>query len=244
MSALLVSACGFNEPKKFTIIKENHDIEGGFLISSLIGQRLRQQNAGIVLICCQQTFKYYDQCGKKLGYNLSMSLSKKCLDVIEPLRELLILSQEKYSLVSLMDNIMNRVEQMIAENRKNITIIVDNMEFFTNLDATEKDLIKFGTSLQELSNKRDNISVVLKVGLCDYHHTLSNNLEDLADVVLTVEKLQSGDFWDVDGKLTIRKMNYKNEELINNLESERSLLYFISDHNIKLSAPGEFGLKV
>lgn len=238
--ALLVSACGFTEPRKFIVIKEKQDIDGSFLISALIGQRLRQQNGGIILVCCSQTLKYYDTCGKKLGYNLTMSVTKKCLQVIEPLREMVTLNQEV-----LMERLSNEIDSKLTalenDGKKNITIIIDDVTFFTNLGSSEKDLVKFGLKLRKLT-QRDGISVAIKIGFSDFHQNVSNNLEDEADVALTLERLKSGDFWDVDGKLTIRKVNHQSET--STTESERSLLYFIGDHNVKLTAPGESGLKV
>lgn len=238
--ALLVSACGFTESKKFIVIKETHDIEGSFLISSLIGQKLRQQSAGILLVCCQQTLKYYDTCGKKLGYNLTMSASKKCLEAIEPLKDMTALKPEE-----IMERLLGQINEKVAslenEGKKNISIIIDDLAFFTNLGCSEKSLIVLGLKLHELTQMKEGISVTLKIGLSDLHTNLTNNSEDLADVVLTLEKLTSGNFWDVDGKLIIKKVNHSE---LSSSESERNLLYFVADHNVKLTAPGEFGLKI
>jgi Elongation complex protein 6 len=239
--ALLVSACGFTEPRKFIVIKETHDIEGSFLISSLIGQRLRQQNSGILLVCCHQTLKYYDACGKKLGYNLTMSVGKNVLQVLEPLRDMMTLRPDEL-MQKLIEDIKVKLKSFEDEGKKAVTVIIDDFAFFTNLGCSEKDLIRAGNQLFEMTQESDRISVVLKIGLSDMHTHLSNNIEDYGDVVLTIERLRSGDFWDVDGKLTIRKMNHQGE--VSAMESERSLLYFIADHNVKLTAPGEFGLKV
>ena len=240
--ALLVSACGFTEPRKFIVIKERLEIDGSFLISSLIGQRLRQQHVGIVLVCCQQTLKYYDSCGKKLGYNLSMSISKKCLQTIEPLREMVTL-REDVLMDRLLVEITEKVNVLHNDGRKNITVIIDDFSFFLNLGCSETQLIKIGMQLYELTQENENISVAVKIGLSDLYQHLTYNIEDFADVDLTIEKLKSGDFWDVDGKLTIKKMNHQ-REVPATVESERSLLYFIGDHNVKLTAPGEFGLNV
>lgn len=238
--ALLVSACGFTEARKFILIKETHDIDGSFLVSSLIGQKLRQQNAGFVLVCCQQTLNYYDTCGKKLGFNLAMSSSKKCLQVIEPLREMTTLKPDVL-MERLISGIYEKVIALESEGKKNITIIIDDFAFFTDLGCSEKDLIKAALKLHELTNTREGISVAVKIGLSDFHQHLTNNIEDVADVVLTLERLRSGNFWDVDGKLVIKKVNHGE---VSTTESERNLLYFVGDHNVKLIAPGEFGLKV
>lgn len=239
--ALLVSACGFTEPRKFIVISETCDIDGSFLISSLIGQRLRQQGAGLVLVSCQQTLKYYETCGRKLGSNLSMSIDKKCFHVVEALGEMVTLGRNVL-MERLIDGISEKLKLLEEDKKQNLTIIIDDLTFFTNLGCTETDLIKAAMKLHKMTQQRDGLSVVLKIGLSDLYTHLTNNVEDLADVLLTVERLKSGDFWDVDGKLLIKK--FKKQGEMRAVESERSLLYFIGDHNVKLSAPGEFGFKI
>jgi hypothetical protein len=244
--ALLVSACGFTEPKKFIMINENSDTSGNFLISTLIGQRLRVQNSGIILVCCSQSLKYYESCGRKLGYNLSMSINKKSTIVIEPLGELSKMSFESASNNKILEQTSDQIKDQITAFRsagmKNVTLILDDVSLFTNLGYTENELINFGISLRELiSQHNDEVSIILKLNLADLHQRLSNNFIDIADVSITTEKLTSGDFWDVDGKLIIKKMKCENGFVVT--ESNRSLLYHVKDHNVKLMAPGEIGLK-
>lgn len=241
--ALLVSACGFTEPRKFIIVNENADVDGSFLMSSVIGQRLRQSSSGLVLVCCCQSLKFYEACGRKLGYNLTMSLSKKNLLVVELLREVLSSSKNVNEILDhLFKEICEKVETLRSSGTKNISIIVDDLTFFTNLACTEKHLILFSTKLHDFVVTHEDVSLIMKLSLADLHQHLINNLQDLSDVSITVEKLKSGDFWDVDGKLIIKKMRNENGILI--VESERNLLFHVGDHNVKLIAPGEFGLKI
>lgn len=233
----LVSACGFSEPRKFILINESVDIDGSFLISTLIGQRIRLQSAGIILVCCQQNFKYYEACGRKLGYNLSMSVNKKCLFAIEPLRN----ATNGNILQKTFEEIEEKLKIFENDGKKNVTIIVDDLSFFTNLGASENQLIEFGMKLRNISDQNQGISTSIKIGLSDIFTHLSNNLEDYADVVLSLEKLKSGDFKDIDGKLNIKKFSVQNG--LPKLENDRTLLFYIGDHNVKLTAPGEFGLK-
>jgi len=241
--ALLISACGFTEPRKFVIINENCDTDGSFLISSLIGQRLRQQSSAIVLICCHQSLKFYETCGKKLGYNLIMSLNKKSLVAIEKLRDVpLMTSDPDKMLEQLYNDINSHVNTFKSNGMKNISVIFDDLTFFSNLGCSEKELIKMSMKLHKLTKECNELSVILKVGLSDLHQYLTNNIEDLSDVSITVEKLKSGDFWDVDGKLRIKKVKCENGIYLT--ESERNILYYVGDHNVKLIAPGEHGLKI
>lgn len=233
----LVSACGFSELRKFILINENVDIDGSFLISTLIGQRIRLQSAGIILVCCQQNSKYYEACGRKLGYNLSMSVNKKCLFALEPLRN----ATDGNILQKTFEDIAEKLKIFETDGKKNVTIIVDDLSFFTYLGTTESQLIEFGMNLQHLTEQNNGLSTLIKIGLNEIFPHLSNNLEDFADVVLSLEKLKSGDFKEVDGKLHIRKFAMENG--LPKVESNRTLLFYVGDHNVKLTAPGEFGLK-
>lgn len=239
--ALLVSACGFTESRKFIIVNENADVDGSFVISSVIGQRLRQQSSGIVLVCCCQSLKFYEACGRKLGYNLSMSVSKKSLLPIEALRDVNNSSSASI-LDDLYEEIHKKVKDLQSNGMKNISIIIDDLTFFMNFTCSEKQLIALGMKLHKLANDNECLSLIMKIGLADLHQYVTNNLEDLADITVTIEKLKSGDFRDVDGKLVIKKTKIENG--ISIIESERNLLYHVGDHNVKLMAPGEFGLKI
>ena len=244
--ALLISACGFTEPRKFVIINENCDTDGSFLISSLIGQRLRQQSSAIVLICCHQSLKFYETCGKKLGYNLIMSLNKKSLVVIDKLRDVSQMTANNLDPDKLMEQlyaeIYNNVNAFKSNGIKNISVIFDDLTFFSNLGCSERELIRMSMKLHDLTKECNELSVILKLGLSDLHQYLTNNIEDLSDVSITVEKFKSGDFWDVDGKLRIKKVKCENGIYVT--ESERNLLYYVGDHNVKIIAPGEHGLKI
>lgn len=239
--ALLVSACGFNEQRKFTIINENSDTDGTFLISSLIGQRLKQQGSVVLLLCFHQSYKYYEACGKKLGYNLSMSVMKKSLILIESLRDLTTNTKlSDHTLDILYENIMKKLNDIKENGAKNITLIFDDFMFLTNLGSSESDILKMIMRLYEYKQNNE-LSIIFKFGLADLHKRLTNILDELADVSISVEKLSSGNFWDVDGRLSIKKTKCENG--FYSIESEKTFLYHIGDHNIKLLAPGEFGLK-
>ncbi|KAG5670308.1 hypothetical protein PVAND_000584 [Polypedilum vanderplanki] len=240
--ALLVSACGFTEPRKFITINESCDTDGSFLISSLIGQRLRQQSSAIILVCCHQSLKYYETCGRKLGYNLSMSISKKSFIAIEPLRDII----EATTLKSIQsdkwfDDVHEKIKDFQNNGVRHISVIIDDVSFFRTFGCSEAQLIKISIKLNDLTRQYDGLSVILKIGLTDLHQHLANNIQDLSDCSITVERMKSGDFWDVDGKLIIKKIKCDNG--FYSTESERTLLYHIGDHNVKLIAPGEHGLK-
>jgi hypothetical protein len=244
MATSLLSACGISDSIKFIFVKENSDIDASFLISSLIGQRIKQINSGVVLICAHQTLKYYTLNGMKLGYNLSMAITKNNVKVVEPMNETFKNNLDDYSLSTLQDQLNEYLEELLRDNKSQITIILDNLQYFHNNVTDDKVLINFAHILSKLTRKHKNLSVILKMNLSDLFETVTNIIEDLADLSLNVEPLKSGNFKDVDGKILVKKFSNPSENSWDPVESESNILYKINDRNIKVFAPGEFGLKV
>lgn len=245
MATSLLSACGINEVIKFIFIKENCDVDASFLITSLIGQRIRQQNAAIVLVCAHQSLNYYNLTGMKLGYNLSMAVSKNNVKVIEPMNEIFTNNLDHYSLQQLSNKLSEHIKELLDENKSQITIILDDLQFFhTYESSSDNNLIKFANHLENLIEKHPNVSLILKMNLSNLYEIVANNIEDMADICLTVDPLKSGHFKEVDGKINVQKYNKKVENSWNFKETQRNLLYKINDRNIKVFAPGEFGLKL
>lgn len=236
MATSILSACNLTENINYVLIKENADVDGSFLISSLIGQRLKQPNSAVILVAAHQTFDHYNACGMKLGYNLNTSLSKDNLHVIEPMR--IILNENELRLYTLFKNIKAIVAAFVLNEKPNVTIFLDDLHFFTNFGATENEMIKFAHQLNIL-NKQQQVLIVLKINLSDLYSYVASNIEDIADVVIDIEKLKSGKFREVDGKLII-KMSKDNMVM----SKSRIVLYKANDRNIKVFAPGEIGLKV
>lgn len=244
MATSLLSACGISDPIKFIFIKENCDVDASFLITSLIGQRIRQQNSAIILICAHQSFSYYNLTGMKLGYNLNMAMSKNSVRVIEPMQEMYANNSNQYGFQQLSDKLNEYLKELQDQNKSNVTIILDDVQFFHTCESSyDSGLIKFANNLEQLVINQPNVSIIMKMNLSDLYDVVGNNIEDLADICLTVDPLKSGHFKEVDGKISVQKFNTKSDSSWNRKESERSLLYKINDRNIKIYAPGEFGLK-
>lgn len=241
MATSVLSACNLTESINYVFIKENSDVDGSFLISSLIGQRLKQPNSAVVLIATHQTYNHYSSCGMKFGYNLCANLSKNNLHIIEPMK--MILSNNAFNLSIIFQNIKNIVDDFIMNGKSYVTIFLDNLQYFTIFGATESEMIKFAHQLSFL-NKQYGVLIVLKTNLSDLYAYVATNVEDIADVVIDVEKLKSGMFKEVDGKLIIKKNGQPCKKSILSNFLEKIVLYKSNDRNIRVFAPGEIGLKI
>ncbi|XP_055379533.1 elongator complex protein 6 [Condylostylus longicornis] len=259
MAASLLLACGLNEQKLPSAIhlSEESDIDGSFLISSILGQRLRIQNSGVILICLQQNYQHYMNAGIRLGYNLNM-FNGKNLYVHEPILDIIKSnfcenstapsSEINDSIFS--DEIFKFIEKIIKEKfieKTSITIILDNLSILMNMGESYRSILKFYENLKEfieniMNESTKSITLLTKLNNCDLFNVLDNNLIRMSDLHIRVVKLKSGAFKEVDGKLIITKDEIIEFCQIN--KNEKNILYKVNDKNIKIFNPGEVGIKI
>lgn len=251
MAASVLFACGLNEQKlpSFIHISEESNIDGSFLISSILGQRLRISNAGTLLVCLQHNYQHYFNAGMRLGYNCNIFLGKT-LSVIDTLTDMAKdflnskwLTNEKRITDLLLADIREQISGSNFTSRINTTVIIDNLAILYNLGATKEDIQKFCHGLVALSQEFENLTIITKMSNCDIYNLDDNNVAKLGSLHIRVVKLKSGVFREVDGKLLIKKAL---EEADNSYEcnySSKEILYKVNDRNVKIFNPGEIGLK-
>ncbi|CAD6993554.1 elongator complex protein 6 [Ceratitis capitata] len=264
MAASVLFACGLNEQKlpKFVHISEEANIDGSFLFSCILGQRLRISNAGTVLVCLQQNYQHYFHAGMRLGYNVNIFLDKT-LNVIDPLTDMARkgmkskwLRDERLVTKYILDDIRNYVSAS-AEQRISTTILVDNLAILLNLGATKEEILQLCYELAELPKQYENLTVITKISNCDLNEAIDNNVAKLGTLRIRAAQLKSGASRDVDGKLLIERevlnnavKQEDNEEAVQQnggyeLEQVRKeVLYKVNERSIKIISPGELGVKV
>ena len=248
MAASVLISCGLNEKnlQKFTFLREDVDVDGSFLISCILGQRIKYQETGTILICFHHAYQHYVSAGQRLGYNLNTSIDKGNLTTIEPLDDIAEKLFTSFFLHSSKEELLNEFLQSIqshivdmfnVKNKKSVTVIIDDISVLINLGVSELQALRFCRKIQSLTEKQfSNLSIVLKVNTCELYERLCSNLEDLADVEIKLVKLKSGNFKEVDGKLVCVK------KCLNGVE--KVMLYKVNERNVKIFAPGEVGIKV
>lgn len=244
MAASLLLACDLNEQKlpAFILLREDSGVDGSFLISSILGQRLKIQNNGTVLICLHHTAQHYSNVGMRLGFNLNMARDKGTLAIIEPLQDIgenLFTSKYLTSIkCDILEILLTKIVQEIdrqLNTKQNVTILIDNIGNLIDLGCDENLILRFCHKLIDLSNEK--ISIILKINTCQLYESICKNLEDIADAQIHVVKLPSGNFKEVDGKIIYYK------RLENGYDrSVKQLLYKVNDRNIKIFQPGEVGV--
>lgn len=251
MAASVLFACGLNEQKlpSFIHISEESNIDGSFLISSILGQRLRISNAGTLLVCLQHNYQHYFSAGMRLGYNCNIFLGKT-LSVIDTLTDMAKdfltskwLSKETSITELLLADIREQISGQNFISRINTTVIIDNLAILYNLGATKEDIQKFCHGLMALSQEFQNLTIITKMSNCDIYSLDDNNVAKIGSLHIRVVKLKSGVFREVDGKLLIKKLQDEEDNSYECNYTTKEILYKVNDRNVKIFNPGEIGLK-
>lgn len=245
MAASLLLCCHLNEQQlpRCVFLREDAGVDGSFLISSILGQRLKVQNTGTILLCLQNTFQHYASAGVRLGYNLSGCRDRGALVAIEPMLDMATnlfastyLSGSGGEILELLRSSIEQAVTQLSANKHSITLIIDNLTWLIDLGIGEHSIIDWCRQL--VNDADEKLSVVVKINSCQVFDVLCCNLEDMADVEVQVVKLKSGTFKEVDGRIRCVKRCENGWE-----KTEKTVLYKVNDRNVKIFAPGEVGAK-
>lgn len=247
MAASLLLACGLQEQKlpKHIHISEESNIDGSFVISSILGQRIRVANNKTLLVCLQNNFKHYSNAGQRLGYNLQMHNGKSLtiIDIVtdigtEPLSSIWL------NTASPTETLYKAICDELAKLPGSVTVIIDNLEGLLNLGASAQDLYTFCVKLHKFSeaSSLENFTLATKLNNCNVFEVTDGNLEALCDLHLRLIKLKSGSFREVDGRIAITRQSMEEGTYDHSIHS-KNVLYKVNEKNIKIFSPGEVGLK-
>lgn len=265
MAASVLFACGLNETQlpHLVHISEESNVDGSFLISSILGQRLRISNAGTLLVCLQHNYHHYFQTGMRLGYNCNIFLDKT-LGVIDPLTDMSQKLFDSHWLRGdldvgryLLEMLRHKLDDINFSTRINNTIIVDNLEVLIHMGATRDQVLRLGHALAQLTQTTPNLTVITKISNCDLYQMEDDSFIKTSERHVRVVKLKSGLFQEVDGKLLIKSYSRvlpldtqpipadgdagTDRKIID--QPIKEVLYKVNERNIKLFNPGEIGIK-
>ncbi|XP_055848277.1 uncharacterized protein LOC129913563 [Episyrphus balteatus] len=251
MAASLLIACGLNESKlpPYIHISEESNMDGGFLITSILGQRLRTPQVTTVLVGLQHGYQHYLNAGMRLGYNLALFMNKKFF-IIDALKSIQV-KQWKSMWLTEGDSMSNTLLEFIREKisspnddagTTSVTYIIDNLSILLNFGFTPEGLLRLCQDLQAMALEHPGLTIVTKLSTSDVHPVLDNNIAKLADVHLRIKQLKSGAFREVDGKLCV--VRETTEGCYELMEQQKEILYKVNERNVKIFSPGEVGVKV
>lgn len=248
MTTALLNATNLNvrPPQRLVLIEENSKVDGEALISAVLGHRLSLENPGVVLVCCDHTLQHYDTVGTRWAHRIQMQRDKGTLKVFEPLKCIFQEFMDSDGKIDYLErfwfNLEKAIREFAAQGKENIAVIVDNLTFYHDLyEATEGWLVEFCLKLHQLSDEIPQLTAVIKLNECEMYELVCRQAEDYANPIIQVEPFETGVFYEVDGKLVIREK--ENVDKWVSKESEKTLLFKVTNRDIKVFVPGSVDIK-
>ncbi|XP_065088858.1 elongator complex protein 6 [Ochlerotatus camptorhynchus] len=242
MAQPVLAACGLqgvDALPPLTLLKQHSGVDGSFLIASILGHRLKSSRDNhVLLVATQHTYHHYSSACMKLSFNLGPGRDSGQLQVLDVAAELY--RSYPLSCSPSLDDVTNRIRAFLEAHPK-ATILMDDLTYFLNFGYSEAELIDFVEQLVTPS-----ASFVVKVNTAELYGTLCANLDDLARTEIRLERLASGQFREVDGRLSVSRFQAgesAEQALMEVKKVEKSVLYKVNERNIKVFVPGEVGIK-
>ncbi|XP_052868891.1 uncharacterized protein LOC128274666 [Anopheles cruzii] len=228
-----------------TVIQERTDTDGSFLIATLLTNYLKLSGDNhVLLFATHQNKAHYISACQKLTFNTAAAIESGTLCIVDMLAELYDDCNTSCPPSASGARLLQLISERVASySKRNTMVIVDDLGFFTNLHPTgENDVIDFAEDL--LCRSYQAIQhIVVKVNVSECFSRLCAYIGDIAQVAITLEPLASGNFREVDGRLTVSRLAGSGHDLTTLREHHRTLLYKVCDRQIRTYAPGEPGIK-
>lgn len=248
MTTSLLNATNLNvrPPQRLVFIEQHSKVDGEAVISAILGHRLNLENPAVILVCCDHTFCHYDKVGNRWAHRLQMHRDRGTLKAMEPLKCIFQEFMDTDGKIDYLErfwyNIETSIRDFVAQGKANISVIVDNLTFYADLyEASEKWLIDFCIKLHKLTEEITQLNAVVKMNDFEIHELVCRQIEDYANPVIVVNPFETGLFQEVDGKLLIREKENVDEWIAK--ESEKVLLYKVTNREIKVYVPGSVEIK-
>ncbi|XP_050081811.1 uncharacterized protein LOC126569053 isoform X2 [Anopheles aquasalis] len=235
------------EKPRITLVQERTDTDGSFLIATLLTNYLKLSPRNhVLLFATHQNASHYTSACQKLTFNTSAAIESGQLCIVDVLAQLYADCDGGNTPAPngnrLLQSIIERLRALSPT--QDTLVIVDDLGFFANLHPTgEDEVIDFAEEL--LCTVFQAVQhIVLKVNISECYRRLCAYISDLAQVNITLEPLPSGNFREVDGRLTVYRLAGESDrDLVQLREHHRTLLYKVCDRQIRTYLSGELGIK-
>jgi len=242
MARSVILACNLNELPDFMFIRQQSDVDGSFLVNCILGNTFLTPNKGAILVCLHHTFEHYVNAGKRLNFNLNDVRSKGTLLVIDAIRDMAneLYKSDSYEIQpeKLVNDLCNEIETKVGKllnEKSTVTVILDDVSTLSYLKANENLIINLCRRLKKFTESlTPKVHIVIKLHNSNLLDVMANNISDLAESEIQVNKLSSGHSKEVDGRLVVKK--YGSEGKV--------VLYKVNERNIIVMQPGEAGLNI
>jgi len=244
MARSVILACNLNELPDFMFIRQQSDVDGSFLINCILGSTFLTPNKGAILVCLHHTFEHYVNAGKRLNFNLNDIRGKGTLLIIDAIRDMAneLYKSDSYAIQpekminDLLNDIESKVEKLLKE-KSSVTVILDDVSTLIYLKANENLITNLCRRLKKFTESLSpKVHIVIKLHNSNLFEVMANNISDLAESEIQVNKLPSGHSREVDGRLIVKKYSSEGEGKV--------VLYKVNERNIIVMQPGEAGLNI
>ncbi|XP_035775707.1 uncharacterized protein LOC118457885 [Anopheles albimanus] len=237
------------EKPRITLVQEQIDTDGSFLIATLLTNYLKLSARNhVLLFATHRNASHYASACQKLTFNTSAAIESGQLCIVDVLAEL-------YADCNACDGGNtpapngNKLLQSIIERLRALSptqdtlVIIDDLGLFTTLHPTgEDEVIDFAEEL--LCTAYQPVQhIVIKVNISECYRRLCAYISDLAQVNITLAPLPSGNFREVDGRMTVHRLAGTDGDLVPLREQHRTLLYKVCDRQVRTYLSGELGIK-
>ncbi|PNF25543.1 Elongator complex protein 6 [Cryptotermes secundus] len=256
MATSVCSALGIDQENsvgKLIAVEEHHSSNGNFVLNCLIAEQVHKEGS-VCLVALHNSFGHYHNVGTKLGYNLHQLQEKGCVESIEVLKLLneslnaehenrvgnVLFGDEENTMRNLFHLIKGKTEKLL-QKRKLVSLVIDDLSNLLSLGISVKEVLSFLQYCRTLLESQPGLSLVVLTHIAegdDEQQLLNAGLCHVADVIVTVCGLKTGQSSDVSGsmKVTHRRLD---QPMIAHEWNKQNLYHFkLLDRQVKVFAPG------
>lgn len=256
MATSVCSALGIDQENfvgKLIAVEEHHSSNGNFVLNCLIAEQVHKEGS-VCLVALHNSFGHYHNVGTKLGYNLHQLQEKGCVESIEVLKLLneslnaehenrvgnVLFGDEENTMRNLFHLIKGKTEKLL-QKRKLVSLVIDDLSNLLSLGISVKEVLSFLQYCRTLLESQPGLSLVVLTHIAegdDEQQLLNAGLCHVADVIVTVCGLKTGQSSDVSGsmKVTHRRLD---QPMIAHEWNKQTLYHFkLLDRQVKVFAPG------
>ena len=233
---------------KLIAVEEYHGSNGNFVLSCIIAEQIKK-DCGICLMTLHNTFEHYHHVGTKLGYNLQQLEEKGSVQKIDVLQllsssfntsESYLLKNSEDIVNSLFLMIKEKLEKLM-ETKKMVCLVIDDVSDILSLGVPVKDVLSFLQYCRVLLELLHGLSFVVLTHIYEEDEEqclVAANISHVANKVVTVSSLKTGQSVDVSGIMKISNKNL--DTSVRELDWNKQNIYHFKllDRQVKVFAPG------
>lgn len=234
----LLNVLRLQNSDKVISLREKGLADASFVVSHLLKHIFTNPKDSVCLLLTHNIISHYQNVGKRLDFDLLAKIHQGNACVINLLEKLADHIEDAESLKTfrrtlardLFDEIRTKIKDLPKDGK--VYVIVDDLTHLLDLGSTYKEVLVF---LNSCVNLEDEVTLIVGTHDGTGHGTeaaLSNAVNYMCNVEITVAPLKTGRSFDVTGVITILRM------LPEDKNKAEVYHYKASDREVKVFKPG------